>query len=70
MTDHSSPFLSGIHVFIVHYVPYVINLIIAFFVREREREIMIRMHKTIGKLRILYSNYNTQETNQKQSSEK
>ena len=34
--------------------------------RERERiKIMIRMHKTIGKRRILYSNYNTQETNQK-----
>ena len=33
--------------------------------REREREKMIRMHKTIGKRRILYSNYNTQETNQK-----
>ena len=42
--------------------------------RERERErikIMIRMHKTIGKRRILYSNFNTQETNQKpKSSEK
>ena len=39
--------------------------------RERERVIMIRMHKTIRKLRILYSNYNTQETNQKpKSSEK
>ena len=46
--------------------------------RERERvrageriEIMIRMHKTIGKRKILYSNYNTQETNQKpKSSEK
>ena len=25
---------------------------------------MIHMHKTIGKLRILYSNYNTQGTNQ------
>ena len=32
---------------------------------EREREIMIHMHKTIGKLGILYSNYNTQGTNQK-----
>ena len=41
-------------------------------VREGERiKIMIRMHKTIGKRRILYSNYNTQETNQKpKSSEK
>ena len=39
--------------------------------RERERKIMIRMHKIIGKRRILYSNYNTQETNQKpKSSEK
>ena len=46
--------------------------------RERERlregeriKIMIRMHKTIGKRKILYSNYNTQETNQKpKSSEK
>ena len=41
-------------------------------VREGERiKIMIRMHKTIGKRKILYSNYNTQETNQKpKSSEK
>ena len=31
---------------------------------ERERE-RLHMHKTIGKLRILYSNYNTQGTNQK-----
>ena len=40
--------------------------------RERERiKIMIRMHKIIGKRRILYSNYNTQETNRKpKSSEK
>ena len=41
-------------------------------VREGERiKIMIRMHKTIGKRKILYSIYNTQETNQKpKSSEK
>ena len=39
--------------------------------RETEKKIMIGMHKTIGKRRILYSNYNTQETNQKpKSSEK
>ena len=35
---------------------------------EREREINKHMHKTIGKLRILYSNYNTQGTNQKPKS--
>ena len=39
--------------------------------KKKEREINKHMHKTIGKLRILYSNYNTQETNQKpKSSEK